>query len=128
LASLEEILTPRYLILEDPTHVMPSKERAVALLDEERALPRSAAKLSAANPLWEHVDAEEKAEALAALDWSDMRRIFADNAPWDLRPRLPELVGRLPTLYILPESSVWVPSDDVQYVKSVGYCPKNLYQ
>ena len=46
------------------------------------------------------------------IDFADARAAFAGNAPWDLRGRAAELAARVPTVWILPEVSRFVPADD----------------
>lgn len=118
LAALDGALGPRAVVVEDPTHCMPSKELPARLLGDVRQLPREPEALLAANPSWTPQDAAERARALDALDWRHMERIFVDNAPWDVRPRLAELSGLVPVLYLVPEPSEWVSQQDLVQVRA----------
>jgi pimeloyl-ACP methyl ester carboxylesterase len=41
-----------------------------------------------------------------------MRRMFAANAPWDLRGEVATVGRRIPTLVLLPPDSFYVPDPD----------------
>src|SRR5262249_32775202 len=77
-------------------------------------LPRDVEGTLRANPRWTRADADGKVASLQQIDWSHMRQVYADNAPWDLRTTVIELGQRVPTLLILPESSFYVPLEDAQ--------------
>ncbi len=83
------LIAPKTLLLEDPVlHVADREQPASFLARDEATLPRTVEGTLALNPRWERVDAEGKVASLAAVDWSHMHQVFADNAPWDLRPTL----------------------------------------
>ncbi len=108
-------LRPAHLVLEDPVLIF--RDRALPgrlLATDEATLPRDVEGTLRANPRWTRVDAEGKVASLQQVDWSHMRQVFADNAPWDLRTTVIEVGRRVPTLLILPESSFYVPLEDAR--------------
>jgi len=121
LATAEGALRPRHLVLEDPVLYFQTKETPERMLDVVESGPRDAESLHAANPRWERVDAEQRAAALMAIDFGHMRRIFAGNAPWDVRRHL-EVIGRtVATLLLLPDASEFVlPRDAAGLGASLG--------
>jgi pimeloyl-ACP methyl ester carboxylesterase len=113
LAIRQGILKPAHLLLEDPVlHFADQQLPASLLKNDEANLPRDVVGFLRANPKWQPIDAEGKVASLRALDWDHMRQVFADNAPWDLRPAVVEVAKTVPTRLILPESSFYVPPAD----------------
>ncbi|MBI2756320.1 MAG: alpha/beta hydrolase [Chloroflexi bacterium] len=120
LAVTDGLLKPRRLVLEDPAIVLPSKDSAERYVASSRTQPTTSEAILAANPSWRVEDAEAKAEALAALDWDDMRLLMEGNAPWDGRSRLADLVGlRIPTLLILAGPSDLVPPAEARRAEAI---------
>lgn len=119
LGTSDGVFDPRYLVLEDPTHVIESKEVPAKLLEELQHLPHTCEELIAINPGWDKRYAEERANALKSIDWEYMYKIFVDNAPWDYRRKLSEISGRVPTLYIIPHNSSWVSQEHIREVKRI---------
>ncbi len=107
------LIRPASLVLEDPALVMqdplfPSQ----SLADDERDLPLDPVELLRLHPTWEPVDAEAKAASVAAVDWDHMRQAYVGNVPWDLRPEVLDLAGRLPVRLILADGSQFVSRAD----------------
>ncbi len=112
-AMASGVLTPSSLLLEDPALHMPHDGLPSRLLrEDERAVPLDPDVLLLEHPTWERVDAEAKAASVAAVDWDHMRQAFVGNVPWDLRPAVRALAGRLPVRVILADASVFVSVDD----------------
>lgn len=119
LATLRGILKPSYVVLEDPVlHFADQQTPAGLLKNDEANLPRDVAGTLRANPKWLPIDAEGKVASLRAIDWDHMRQVFADNAPWDLRPDLRVMARAVPTRLILPESSFYVPPADAAEIEA----------
>lgn len=113
LAARDGLLKPAHIALEDPVlHFADQRLPASLLANDEANLPRDVEGTLRANPKWLPIDAEGKVASLRAIDWGHMHQVFADNAPWDLRPSLVELARRVPTRLILPETSFYVPEPD----------------
>ncbi len=113
LAVLRGLIRPRALLLEDPVSVFADKETPAAMLAwDEANLPSSVDGLLALNPGWSRRDAAWKLLSLEQIRWDDARAAFAGNAPWDLRPEAQTLAARVPTVWILPVTSRFVPPDD----------------
>jgi pimeloyl-ACP methyl ester carboxylesterase len=119
LAAQSGALSPRYLVLEDPVlHFADRQTPARLLRNDEANLPRDVEGTLRLNPGWTRLDAEGKVASLAAIDWSHMQQVFAANAPWDLRPTLRALAGRIPVRLILPCDSFYVPDSDVRDLRA----------
>jgi pimeloyl-ACP methyl ester carboxylesterase len=107
------IFRPKCLLLEDPVAVFVDKATPKAMLDwDEMNLPRTVEGLRALNPGWSELDAAWKVVSLFQIDFNDARAAFSGNAPWDLRPRAKKLAETLPTVWVLPEVSRFVPPED----------------
>jgi pimeloyl-ACP methyl ester carboxylesterase len=115
--ALTGLLVPRALVLEDPTHWVPSKEYARRRLQDSEVLPLDVDEYMRTNPGWPRVEAEERVLGLRRLSWSGINAAFVDNAPWDIRGRLVELRERVPSLYVIPAGSDWVLAPDVPGVR-----------
>lgn len=112
-AVLDGVFAPRALILEDPVSHQPDAAQAAAMLEWDRAnLPRDIDGLLRLNPRWTRVDAAGKVLSLEQVDWDAAKSAFADNAPWDLRGEAATLAARLPTRWVLPAASRFVPDGD----------------
>lgn len=122
---LTGLLLPRAVILEDPTHWVPSKDYARKRLRDSEVLPLDPAAFMRENPGWPEGEARERVLGLQRLSWGGINAAFAENAPWDIRARLVELADRVPCLYVIPEGSDWVLPGDLAGVRaSLG--EKNL--
>lgn len=107
------VFRPKSLLLEDPVAFFADKETPRAMLDwDEANLPRTVDGLQALNPGWSALDAAWKVVSLHQIRFDDARAAFADNAPWDLRPRARQLAQAVPTVWVLPEVSRFVPPED----------------
>lgn len=119
LATLQGILNPAYVLLEDPVlHFADKTTPAQLLKNDELNYPRDLAGILKLNPKWLPIDAEGKMASLAAVNWEHMRQVFSENAPWDLRPDLRTLAQRVRTRLILPENSFYVPDADVAAIRA----------
>lgn len=106
-------LNPEYVVLEDPVLHLADKDLPARLLKNDEAnLPRDIEGILQANPKWEQVDAEGKLASLQAINWDHMKQVFSDNAPWDLRQTVVDIAKKKPALFILPETSFYVPEAD----------------
>ncbi|MGY8938151.1 MAG: alpha/beta fold hydrolase [Alphaproteobacteria bacterium] len=111
---LNDIFTPGALILEDPVSVFADQETPRAMLEwDEANLPTTIDDLLAANPGWTALDAAWKLVSIQQVSFDDARAAFVGNAPWDLRPDAARLSSKLPTVWVLPDVSRFVPSGDV---------------
>lgn len=111
---LNGIFTPGALILEDPVSVFKDQETPRAMLDwDEANLPTTIDGLLATNPGWTALDAAWKLLSIQQISFDDARAVFAGNAPWDLRPDARRLSSKLPTVWVLPDVSRFVPPEDV---------------
>jgi pimeloyl-ACP methyl ester carboxylesterase len=119
---LEGVFQPRALVLEDPVSHFSDKQAPAAMLDWDDAnLPRSIEGLLALNPKWSRRDAAWKLLSLEQIDFKDAKAAFAGNAPWDLRPQARALAARQPTVWVLPEVSRFVPTEDqTRLIADVG--------
>lgn len=114
LGVLKGIFRPRALLLEDPVSHFADKETPKAMLDwDEANIPLTIDGILELNPGWSTRDAAWKLLSLKQISFDDARAAFSGNAPWDLRDDAARLVGLLPTLWVLPENSRFVPDDDV---------------
>jgi pimeloyl-ACP methyl ester carboxylesterase len=105
---------PKALLLEDPVSHFADKATPKAMLDwDEANLPRGIDGLLELNPGWSRRDAAWKLLSLEQIDFDDARAAFSGNAPWDLRPHAAEIAARLPTVWVLPEQSRFVPPEDI---------------
>jgi pimeloyl-ACP methyl ester carboxylesterase len=112
LAVLGGRLRPGSLVLEDPVSFFADKEAPAAFLAREEGTPRDIAAIMARNPGWSRRDAAWKLLSLEQLDFANARAAFIGNAPWDLRPRARELARLQPTVWVVPEPSIFVPAED----------------
>lgn len=110
---LDGVLHPCALMLEDPVSHQPDQDIPARMLNSDEAtLPRSVDGILTLNPDWSRLDAAWKVLSLEQVDWPAARSAFAENAPWDLRPKAATVAGLVPTLWILPEVSRFVPAED----------------
>lgn len=79
---------------------------------DEANIPRDIDGILALNPGWSRRDAAWKLLSLEQVDFDDARAAFSGNAPWDLRPAASEIASIVPTVWILPEDSRFVPEPD----------------
>jgi pimeloyl-ACP methyl ester carboxylesterase len=118
LGVLRGIFRPKALLLEDPVSHFADKETPKGMLDwDEANLPRGIDGLLEMNPKWSRRDAAWKLLSLEQIDFDDARAAFVGNAPWDLRPEAAALAKKLPTVWILPEVSRFVPTEDAARLK-----------
>lgn len=119
---LRGLFRPRALVLEDPVSHQPDQAVPTAMLEWDRTeLPREVDGLRALNPGWSRLDAAGKLLSLEQTDWDAARAAFAGNAPWDLRGAAAEVARRVPTRWVLPGESRFVPAADAQsLVTAVG--------
>lgn len=119
---LDRVFRPRALALEDPVSHFADKQTPAEMLAWDKAnLPRSIEGLLALNPLWSRLDAAWKLVSLEQIDFADATAAFSGNAPWDLRPDAAKIAAMQPTVWILPEVSRFVPSEDqARLVGDVG--------
>ena len=115
--ALTGLLLPRALVLEDPTHWVPSKDYARKRLRDSEVMPLDLAAFMQQNPDWPEAEALERVLSLQRLSWGGINAAFTENAPWDIRGRLTELRGRVPCLYLIPEGSDWVLPGDLAGVR-----------
>lgn len=117
-AALTGLMIPQALVLEDPTHWVPSRDYARKRLRDSEVMPLSIDDFMRQNPDWPASEAEERVLGLQRLSWGGINAAFTENAPWDIRSRLTELAGRVPCLYVIPEESDWVLSGDLPGVRA----------
>jgi pimeloyl-ACP methyl ester carboxylesterase len=118
LGVLRGLFRPRALLLEDPVSHFADKATPKAMLDwDEANLPHSIDGLLKLNPGWSRRDAAWKLVSLQQVSFDDARAAFAGNAPWDLRDEAAALARKLPTVWVLPEVSRFVPADDTARLK-----------
>ena len=84
---------------------------------DEANLPRDIEGLLKLNPGWSRRDAAWKVVSLEQISFNDARAAFSGNAPWDLRDEAARLARQLPTVWVLPEESRFVPPEDVARLK-----------
>ena len=107
---LRDIFRPAALLLEDPVSHFADKATPMGMLDwDEANLPRTIEGLMKLNPGWSRRDAAWKLVSLEQVDFDDARAAFAGNAPWYLRGQ----AAKLPTVWVLPEESRFVPPADI---------------
>ncbi|MCX5512930.1 hypothetical protein C3941_02425 [Kaistia algarum] len=112
-AVLSGLIAPKVLVLEDPVSHFADKETPKGMLDwDEVNLPHTIEGIRTLNPGWSQLDAAWKVVSLTQIDFDDARAAFAGNAPWDLRGEAEALVRKVPTVWILPESSRFIPPSD----------------
>ena len=110
---LQGVFRPETLLLEDPVSFFADKETLMAMLDwNEANPPRDIDGLLSLNTGWSRLDAAWKLLSLCQVNFDDARAAFSGNAPWDLRPRAREISQKVPTLWVLPEISRFVPRED----------------
>ena len=113
LGVLRGVFRPKALVLEDPVSHLADKAMPRAMLDwDEANLLRNIDGLLALNPRWSRLDAAWKLPSLHQIDFKYARSAFAGNAPWDLRPKAREISDMVPTVWVLPEVSRFVPEED----------------
>ncbi len=113
LGVLNGTFEPRALLLEDPVSHFADQETPLEMLAwDEANLPRNIDGLLQLNPGWSQLDAAWKLLSLVQTDFEDARRAFAGNAPWDLRHKAGEIASKVPTVWVLPEDSRFVPVND----------------
>lgn len=118
LGVLRGLFRPKALLLEDPVSHFADKATPKAMLDwDEANLPHEIAGLMALNPGWSRRDAAWKVVSLEQIDFDDARAAFSGNAPWDLRGEAARLAAVLPTVWVLPEESRFVPAEDVDRLR-----------
>ena len=115
--ALAGLLLPRALVLEDPTHWVPSRDYARKRLRDSEVMPLDLSAFMRENPGWPEAEARERVLGLQRLSWGGVNACFAENAPWDIRSRLHELRVRAPVLYVIPENSDWVLEGDLPGVR-----------
>lgn len=118
-ATLGGVIRPQALVLEDPTHYVPSAEFADRRLDDSRRLPLDLTAFLASFPDWSDQDARERIAGLEQVSWPAIEAAFRDNAPWDIRHDLGQLRERCPVLYLKPAHSEWVRDSEVPHVRDV---------
>ena len=111
-------LNAEYIVLEDPVLHFADKALPARLLKNDEAnLPRSIEGILESNPKWARIDAEGKLASLESINWDHMKQVFSDNAPWDLRSSVVEIVKKKPIWLILPETSFYVPENDANKLR-----------
>jgi pimeloyl-ACP methyl ester carboxylesterase len=114
-AILDGVLQPKALLLEDPVSHQPSYAVAADMLAHDRAhLPRSVEGILEANPGWSRLDAAWKVLSLEQVNWAGAEAAFAGNAPWDVREEAATVAELVPTVWMLPGESRFVPEDDLR--------------
>jgi pimeloyl-ACP methyl ester carboxylesterase len=114
-AVLDGVLQPKALLLEDPVSHQPSYAVAADMLAHDRAhLPRSVDGILKANPGWSRLDAAWKILSLEQVNWAGAEAAFAGNAPWDVRDEAAIVAELVPTVWMLPGESRFVPEDDLR--------------
>jgi pimeloyl-ACP methyl ester carboxylesterase len=118
LGVLRGLFRPKALLLEDPVSHFADKATPKAMLDwDEANLPRDMEGLLKLNPGWSRCDAAWKIVSLEQISFDDARAAFSGNAPWDLRGEAARLSRQLPTVWVLPEVSRFVPPDDTERLR-----------
>ncbi|WP_326564200.1 alpha/beta fold hydrolase [Micromonospora peucetia] len=116
---LRGVFRPRALVLEDPVSHQPDREAPTASLAYDRAhLPRDIEGTLALNPHWTRLDAAGKVLSLEQVNWDGARTAFAGNAPWDLRGAAAQVAAAVPTRWVLPGESRFVPATDVAALRA----------
>ncbi|MEU3453545.1 alpha/beta fold hydrolase [Micromonospora sp. NPDC006766] len=118
-AVLRGVFRPEALILEDPVSHQPDQEVPTAMLAYDREhLPRDIEGIMALNAHWTRLDAAGKVLSLEQVDWAGARAAFAGNAPWDLRGAAARVAATVPTRWVLPGESRFVPEGDVAALRA----------
>jgi pimeloyl-ACP methyl ester carboxylesterase len=118
LGIMRGLFRPKALLLEDPVSHFADKATPTGMLDwDEANLPHDIEGLMKLNPGWSRRDAAWKVVSLEQIDFDDARAAFAGNAPWDLRSMAAELAKKLPTVWVLPVDSRFVPPDDTERLR-----------
>ena len=116
---LRGLLRPRGLLLEDPVSHFADQATPRAMLDwDEANIPASIEGIRQLNPGWSRLYAAWNLLSLEQVSFDDARAAFAGNAPWDLRDAAARLVALLPTVWVLPETSRFVPPADVARLRA----------
>ena len=116
--ALTGLLLPRAVVMEDPTHWVPSKDYARKRLRDSEVMPLDLPTFLRDHPDWPEPEARERVLGLQRLSWAGVGACFTENAPWDIRSRLVELHGRVPVLYVIPEGGDWVLPGDLPGVRN----------
>lgn len=118
LGVLRGLFRPRALLLEDPVSHFADKQTPKAMLDwDEANIPLTVEGILQLNPGWSELDAAWKLLSLKQVSFDDARAAFSGNAPWDLRDDAAAFVKKLPTIWVLPEDSRFVPDADVERLR-----------
>lgn len=122
-AILDGRMSPRALILEDPVSHQPDPAAAAAMLEWDRVnLPRDVDQILALNPRWSRLDAAWKVLSLEQVSFAAATAAFASAAPWDLRSKAAEVAAAVPTTWVQPGESRFVPESDLARLRSdVGH-------
>lgn len=119
LGVLRGLFRPRALLLEDPVSHFADRATPKGMLDwDEANLPHDIEGLLKLNPGWSRRDAAWKVVSLEQISFADARAAFAGNAPWDLRGEAARLAKMLPTVWVLPQASRFVPPEDTARLKA----------
>jgi pimeloyl-ACP methyl ester carboxylesterase len=119
LGVLRGMFRPRALVLEDPVSVFADKETPLSMLNwDEANMPTTIEGIRKLNPGWSALDAAWKLVSLQQIEFDDARAAFAGNAPWDLRAEAGKIAKMLPTVWVLPEISRFVPDADVARLRN----------
>jgi pimeloyl-ACP methyl ester carboxylesterase len=115
---LDGLFTPGALLLEDPVSHQPDAAVPTAMLAaDETGIRRSVDGILEANPRWSRLDAAWKVLSLEQVSWDGARAAFAGNAPWDLRDDAARVAALVPTVWVLPGESRFVPPADVERLR-----------
>lgn len=118
-AVLDGLMRPRALILEDPVSHQPDPDAAAAMLEWDRVhLPREVDAMLSLNPGWSRLDAAWKVLSLEQVDFEAATAAFAGAAPWDLRSRAADVARLVPTVWVQPGESRFVPAEDLVRLRS----------
>ncbi|RTM07064.1 MAG: alpha/beta fold hydrolase [Hyphomicrobiales bacterium] len=119
LGVLRGLFRPKALLLEDPVSHFADKATPKGMLDwDEANMPHDIEGLLKLNPGWSRRDAAWKVVSLEQISFDDARSAFAGNAPWDLRDEAARLARMLPTVWVLPEDSRFVPPGDTARLRA----------
>lgn len=118
-AVLDGRMSPRALILEDPVSHQPDPAAAAAMLEWDRVnLPRDVDAMLALNPSWSRLDAAWKVLSLEQVSFAAATAAFAEAAPWDLRNRAADVAAAVPTVWVQPGESRFVPAADLAQLRA----------
>lgn len=119
LATYAGLLEPKHLVLADPALAALPHSAAEALLLNAESAPRGVEAILAANSRWHPEDAEERRRQFSTTDWDHMRRILVDAPPWEAHSQLADLLGRVPTLFVLADPSELVSRDQAERIRRI---------